>query len=113
LKNYGSSEIVSSIEGMNPVTRVKKTLPDLVDQEAEDVCDRVVTIFGHLTPGRLVELTHAKGGPWDSVIVAAENGANLGLRISDEVIVELFGRHKVSVGSTPKLGEPNEDSPYF
>ncbi len=112
-KEYGSAPIITLAEGLNPITRARKTLPTLEDQEAKDVCDRVVMMFGNISPGRLVDLTHAKDGPWDAVISAAENSANLGLRIDDEVIVERFGRHKISIGSIPKSGEPNEDTPYF
>jgi hypothetical protein len=39
-------------------------------------------------------------------------GVAFGLRISDDVILSRFKHHKISVGETPTVGEPNEDAPF-
>ena len=40
-----------------------------------------------MSAGRLVDVSHAEGGPWHYVVSAAENGANIGLRILDKMIL--------------------------
>lgn len=72
----------------------------------------VMATYGRLTPGRLVDVSHAKGGPWDFVVGEARQTMAFGLRISDNVILERFKFHKVAVGAAPGAGEPGEDSPF-
>jgi uncharacterized phage-associated protein len=73
---------------------------------------RVMQSYGRLTPGRLVEISHAKGAPWNFVVDKARTSMALGLRIPDSVIVERFKFHKVSIGEAPTSGEPIEDAPF-
>ena len=113
LKSFGSSSVDQPITGLNPVTREQKTLEELDDLDSKDVCNRVVMSLAHLSPGRLVDLTHATEGPWDFVVKQATERANLGLRISNEVIAERFGKHKVSIKEYSIVGEPDEDSPFI
>jgi hypothetical protein len=65
-----------------------------------------------MTPGRLVEISHASGAPWHFIVNKARTSTAFGLRIPDEVIVERFKFHKVSIGAEPKRGEPREDTPF-
>lgn len=68
--------------------------------------------FFRMSPGRLVELSHAKNSPWD-VATATETGRSFGLRISNESIKENFKNHKISIREVPRVGEPDEESaPY-
>ena len=62
----------------------------------------------HIAP--LANITHAKEGPWDHVVSAAETNANVALKISDEVIAERF--KYLSFGKQPNLKdeEPDEDA---
>jgi uncharacterized phage-associated protein len=110
-KAAGPNPIDFRADSLDPVSRVRKPLPNLSESTTRDICDRVMTHFGRMSAGRLVDVTHAVGGPWHYVVSASETGANLGLRIPDEVIVERHGRQKVSVTPTPRVGEPDEDTP--
>jgi hypothetical protein len=65
-----------------------------------------------MTPGRLVDISHAKGAPWHFVVDKGRTSLAFGMRIPDEVIRERFKHHKVSVGSQPSAGEPREDTPF-
>lgn len=112
-KEAGSSPIEFRAVSLNPVTRAKTPLPVLGDSETRDICDRVMIQFGRMTAGRLVDITHADGGPWHYVVSTAKNGANIGLRIPDEIIAERYGRQKISVTPSPRVGEPNEDAPFI
>jgi uncharacterized phage-associated protein len=100
-------------KAFDPVSRREKKLEILNDRFAKDVCDRVIVQFGNMSPGRLVDITHAVGGPWHHIVSSAKNGANIGLRISDDVIISRYGRQKVSVTAVPRVGEPDEDAPFI
>jgi uncharacterized phage-associated protein len=112
-KAAGPNMINFRAESFDPVTRTHKPLERLSDSATRDICDRVIVQFGRLSAGRLVDITHAAGGPWDQVVSASKSGANIGLRISDEIIIARYGRQKVSITPMPRVGEPNEDSPLI
>lgn len=112
-KAAASSAIDFRAESLDPVSRVKRPLEPLTDSATRDICDRVMIQFGRMSAGRLVDVAHAEGGPWHYVVSAAKNGANIGLRIPDHVIVERHARQKVSVTPFPRVGEPDEDSPFI
>ena len=66
-----------------------------------------------LSAGRLVDLSHASGSPWDRVTTGKGGQRSYGLRISNENIRENFKYHKISINDTPRIGEPDEESaPY-
>jgi uncharacterized phage-associated protein len=111
-KAAGPEPINFRADALDPVSRVRRPLPTLTESATRDICDRVVLQFGHMSAGRLVDVTHATGGPWHHIVSTSKSGANIGLRIPDEVIVERHGRQKVSVTPTPRVGEPDEDSPF-
>ena len=111
-KSYGAAPIVGRAKAFDPVMRLEKELLPLKDSQSIAVCDRVVETLGLWSVGRLIELTHAKGGPWDHVVTSAKTSSNIGLRIPDSIIVERHLNLKVVVGDTPKPGEPYEDAPY-
>lgn len=112
-KAAGANSIKFRAQGFDPVTRKGTPLGELTHREAKQVCERVIVQFGRMTAGRLVDIAHAKGGAWDHVVESAETGANLGLRIPNEVIVARHARLKVSVTPAPRVGEPSEDAPLF
>jgi uncharacterized phage-associated protein len=111
-KSSGAKPITFRARALNPVTRVESALPNLNDSEAKRICDRVISRLGRVSPGQLVDITHADGGPWHSVVNNAKTESNLGLRIPDRVIAERHAKLKVSVSSSPKTGEPDEDAPF-
>jgi uncharacterized phage-associated protein len=112
-KSAGPNAIDFRADALDPVSRVRKPLSRLEDSATRDICERVILQFGRMSAGRLVDITHAVGGPWHYVVAASETGANIGLRIPDEIIVGRHGRQKVTVTPTPRVGEPNEDSPFI
>ena len=93
-------------------TRQERNLPQLHEIKAEQICDRVVAQFGMVSPGYLVDITHAEGGPWHFVVTNARTGPNLGLRISDRIIAERHTKLKVSIKQSSKTGESSEESPF-
>lgn len=85
------------------------SIPDSIDVGRH--IREIAVSYGRLTPGRLVEVSHAKGGPWHVVFEKSRDSVAFGLRISDNVIRARFKYHKVAIGSCPSSGEPGEDTP--
>lgn len=112
-KAAGPNTIEFRAEAFDPVTGKRRSLEKLTDSAIREICDRVMVQFGRMSAGRLVDVTHAVGGPWHHVVAESKMGANIGLRISDEVIIAKHARQKVSVTPAPRVGEPNEDTPII
>jgi uncharacterized phage-associated protein len=73
---------------------------------------RIMSTYGRMTPGRLVEVSHARNAPWRFIVDTAKTDMVFGLRIPNGVILNRFKYHKVSVGAEPAIGEPGEDAPF-
>jgi uncharacterized phage-associated protein len=110
-KRFGPKAITEEADKFDPVTGTRKSIPLPCDRNSLDVVQKVIQFYGPKSAGELVELTHAKHGPWDYVVNEAKSNANLGLKISDEIIAERF--KFLWFGSKPTLKdhEPNEDQP--
>ena len=67
--------------------------------------DTVLHAFGDLTDGQLVDLSHAPAGPWDVIKQRAKNERMVGLRISNELIAQRFGKHKLSTCTLTSSGD--------
>jgi len=110
-QGFGKDAIKSEAVRINPVSgeRTRLNIPD--DQEIVDLVQKIVSFYGSWTASELVTLTHAKNGPWHYVVNAAAKSANVGLKISDDIIAERFKFHWF--GEKNKLidEEPNEDRP--
>lgn len=81
-------------------------------RHVQDLVSRIIDSYGRMTPGRLVEISHAKNGPWDYVVGQGNVSLAFGMKIPDNVIVERFKYHKVPIALTPLSGEPSEDTPF-
>ncbi len=68
-------------------TKVETDLVRLNDTEKIRHIVEVVTRLSRFTAGELVALSHAKGGPWHSVVESANLTVALGMRITDDVIL--------------------------
>jgi uncharacterized phage-associated protein len=110
-KRFGAKPITEDAEKFDPVTGTRKPIALPADRAMLDAVQRVVQFYGGKSPGELVELTHAKDGPWDHVVSAATTSANIALKISDGVIAERF--KYLWFGDKPnyKDKEPDEDVP--
>jgi uncharacterized phage-associated protein len=111
-KASGSHPITGRAESVDPVTLERKTIASPSEPRVNRVVTKVLSHFGHMSVGQLVDIMHAKDAPWDFVVKSAADSAHLGLRIPDRLIVDRFKYHKVSMGPVPNSGEPDEDSPF-
>jgi len=111
-KAFGSHPIGFRAVGHDIANRATRTLPECEDPHAVNLVRRILSTYGQMTAGRLVEISHARGAPWDFIVNESRTGVVLGMRIPNSVISDLFGRHKVSVGAEPRYGEPGENFPF-
>ncbi|WP_315719910.1 MULTISPECIES: Panacea domain-containing protein [unclassified Bradyrhizobium] len=96
---------------VNPVTEEQAEIPPITDLDVRDVVNKVVAFYGSWTAAKLVTLTHAEGGPWDVVVKAAMNNANVGLRISSKMIEQRFKYLWFGAKRELNSEEPYEDQP--
>lgn len=67
--------------------------------------------FLQMSPGRLVDLSHARGSPWDYLTKSRDGSRSFGVRITSDHILNSFRFHKMSVRDEADVGEPNDESP--
>jgi uncharacterized phage-associated protein len=112
-KHSGNAQIVARAMATDPLTGLARDLPKPVEVDVLDLVSDVMRSYGHLNPGRLVDLSHAKDSPWTTVVDKARTDVAFGMRIPDDLILERFRHHKVSVSESPRAGEPpSEDTPF-
>jgi uncharacterized phage-associated protein len=111
-KSFGSGPITEPAKTRNPATGRESEISAPQDIEVKDLVARVLTHYGCWEFGRLVDLTHAKNGPWDFVVSSAKNNVNLGLRISDQVIRERYKFLWKVIGTEKSGGWPEENRPF-
>ena len=111
-KSAGANPIQSRAMIQDPFTGDVRPIPECVDYAVKACVGRIVSMYGGMTPGRLVEVSHAKGAPWQFIVDKARTETILGLRIPDDVIASRFKYHKVSIRSEPRHGEPQEEVPF-
>lgn len=112
-KSEGANALRIRATTQDPFTRISRPIPKCVDPAAISRVRRIVNTYGAMTPGWLVEVSHAENAPWAYTVHKARTQTVLGLRIPDDVIRDRFRFHKVSIGEEPKHGEPREEVPIM
>lgn len=108
----GEKPIFFRATRQNPLTGKIVAVPIVTSQAVRRRIKRVMTLYRGITPGRLVEISHAVDAPWHFVVAKARSSMSFGMRIPNDIIIERFMHHKVSIGLAPATGEPSEDTPF-
>lgn len=111
-KAAGPASITFRATAQDLLTGERREIQKPEDPAVTGLIQQVLNSYGRLSPGRLVDLSHAKNSPWAYVVDKARTDVALGLRITDANIVERFRHHKVSIGVEPRSGDPSEDTPF-
>jgi uncharacterized phage-associated protein len=113
-KGSGRQPIVRRASRTDIVTGRTEAVDPPVNLAAVGVTDSVLKQLGRMRISQLIELSHAKNGPWHRVVNKAKTGVALGMRIDDNVILDNFRNHWVAVAHTAATAdrEPNEDVPF-
>lgn len=112
-KCQGNRPIEIRAVGRSVVTGQTHQLSAPDNQAVRRLLREVIRAYGHLSPGQLIDISHAPKGPWDTVVNKAKTSVALGLRIPDSVTVSCFKHQKITVRSESRIGEPDEDTPLF
>lgn len=110
-KAEGDQPLATRAEGRNVMTGETRVLHIPANPEVHRQLLDVLNAYGRLSPGRLVDISHAPRGPWATVANKAKTSIALGMRIPDSITVEQFKYHKVSVGPESRAGDLHEDTP--
>lgn len=93
-KENESSPISTRAQKLNPETGEKVVVSYDLDEPTRLLLDRVISFYGRLRPGTLVELSHVEGGPWHEVWNHAGR-VNPGMIISNESILDYYAKATV------------------
>lgn len=111
-KGYGSNAICDVAYRVDLLTGERAEVQIPMDVDLQSTLRNFARPYLDMSPGRLVDLSHSKGSPWDILTTDSAGGERkYGLRITQEHIEERFKFHKVSISEIPHIGEPNEESP--
>jgi uncharacterized phage-associated protein len=80
--------------------------------ELRSLAKRIIDSYGKLTPGQLVDVSHAKRAPWAFIVDKGRRSVTFGLRIPDEVILDRFRFQTVAINSGTECGVVSEDTPF-
>ena len=110
-KKFGSRIVDKSVDRRDLFTGVSISVDIPSDFALCSLIKEMARPYFMLSAGRLVDVSHARGSPWDVLTIQTDGSRSYGMRITDDKIRGLFKRHKVSVTSEPRVGEPDEESP--
>lgn len=110
-KSFGSDPINSPAEIKDLMSGERSIVREPEDSKTRLFIREAAVRYLRMSPGQLVDLSHAPKSPWDKVTILDDGGRRYGARISNDDIKNLFKFHKISIGSAAKIGEPSEESP--
>lgn len=112
-KDHGAEPIRGRAGIVNPVTRERRTIPEIRDAAVRDIIEDVYRSLRYRSPAALRAVSHAKNAPWWAVVERAKKRESVSLRIPNAVIQERFRFHAISMLSSDTAEEvPNENSPF-
>lgn len=110
-RNTRGEQIVQKARRLDLLTGVQSDVPDITDKPTRLFIRVHAAQFLRLSAGRLVDLSHAVGSPWD-VLTRRDRGTRVyGDRITNDIIIKHFNRHIVSIRDKPLCGEPFDEQP--
>lgn len=111
LRANGRQIVRGEITRRDPFSGQEETIPPPTEYQILDHVEEIMRRLGSLPPGRLIDLSHAPGGPWDYIWNKAKTEPVLGNRISDTVTKRLFPQTKIGVPLEPRFGDVDEAAP--
>lgn len=110
LKQYGRASVPKKIEQVDIFTGEIEEFEFSGDRRTRFHIEGIMMNLGHLSPGQLIDLSHAKDGAWHAVWNKSKTGATIGNTIDDKLTEERFAFLKMPI-NTPTRGDPDEATP--
>lgn len=111
-KSAGDRPITFRAERQDLLTGEKQCIPAPAAADVRRHIRKIALSYGELSASQLVELSHAKSGPWHWTVEQAQTALAFGMRITDDAILERFKYHKVSLRNDPNPEEATQDTPF-
>ncbi len=111
-KSAQANPITFKAQACDVLTGKSIALSDIDATDVRRLAQKVLAGYGDLSPGQLVNIVHAKRGPWDFIVEKAAHSIVLGMQIPNDIIAERFRYHLISVADKSSTGEPREDEPF-
>jgi uncharacterized phage-associated protein len=87
---FADRPISARATAMNIRTRLQERILYDFPRATSDHIEETFNVYGPISAGRLVAMTHEKGTPWERTIRAASKNANVGMHIDESLIREFF-----------------------
>lgn len=96
-KDYDRNPITTRATALDFNTGKRVVATCHIDEATANFLEAVIEFYSQLTAGYLVELSHARGGPWDKVW---NHGGkiNPGMKIDDDEIVAFYSKAVSQLG---------------
>lgn len=107
-KDAGKAPISFRANGVDALTGAPKLLPKVTSPLVLSLIWKVLSGYTRSSLSILLDISHARGGPWHFVMAKSEYSPVLGMRITDDVILERFRRHVVGIGDYDSNEGKNE-----
>ena len=107
-KSAGSDPISFRVDGVDALTGATKTLPQVTSPLVLSLIWKVLSGYIRSSLSILLDISHARGGPWHFVMAKSEYSPVVSMRITNDVILERFKRHIVGVGDHDSNEGKNE-----
>ena len=107
LKHTGRDYVKERIAIRDISSGTRTVMPSITSSDVDDVLMSILLTYGRKSPRFLVDLSHAIGAPWKITVDKSRTNGSLALKISNQIIVEAFKYHKMSVTSSDR-GDPDD-----
>ncbi len=89
-KQFGREPISELATAFDPIRRQPKELSTISENSVRDTIEKYLPLYLGIPSFELVEMTHRPGTPWTRTQDSGKRSANIGMRISNELITEYF-----------------------
>jgi uncharacterized phage-associated protein len=89
-RKWGDEPIAELAMRFDPVRRTYHDLPRVMDNAAVSTIEKYLDRYLETPTFAMVDLTHRPGTPWSETMRQARNVVNMGMRISDDLILSRF-----------------------
>ena len=114
-RKYGGSPIQEFATALDPMTKQPIDLKEITDTAALRHINEIVSRFSGFSAGQLIDISHHPRGPWQATVDKARTSVALGMRITDNVIIECMNQRGLISNQPPKkfeANEPDDEAPF-
>lgn len=90
-KAFDNKPIQGRATEIDPATGARSIVKYAFEPETDQLLGRIVDFYSRLSAGHLVDLSHAKGSPWDEAW-NHQGSVNPGMKIGDDRIIAYYSR---------------------